>query len=88
MRVRRKADHMIVGCSSGINTFGFGEFIVIYSEGDASSEMIRDYEFFSVLQQKWMDLVTAIKDKRVVETDSGGLYEDHGHQFKKEVIET
>lgn len=61
MKVRLKSNHDTIGYSNEFNMHGLGEFIVIYEDGDASSEYIRDYDVYVESQDRWMPLREAEK---------------------------
>lgn len=63
MRVRNK-DHGHLGYSSRFNTYGIGEIIVTFEDGDASSEEIRDYDV--LLGDEWVDLSGALKSRLLI----------------------
>lgn len=64
MKVRQKEHPEITGWSSRYNTHGLGEMIVVFDDGGASSEYIKDYEF-QLCNGEWVEH----RDERIVADD-------------------
>lgn len=61
MRIRYKNNHSTTGFANEFNTYGMGEVIVYFDEGDATSEYIRELEV--EVNGEWIDMKQAFRDK-------------------------
>jgi hypothetical protein len=65
MKVRLTDKPEITGYSSSLNTYGMGELIVYYDDGDASSDEISLYDV-QLKDGTWLPLGQAFREKIVI----------------------
>jgi hypothetical protein len=65
MKVKNKKSSSL-GHSCKFNIHGLGEIIVVFDEGDCSSEYIKDYDVFIESQKAWRDMGEAFKNNLII----------------------
>lgn len=65
MKVRNKKN-MKEGYSDTFNTHALSEIIVAFSDGDCSSEYIKDYDVYLENRQIWLDMQEAFREKLII----------------------
>lgn len=83
MKVRNIKENW-TGSSSKFNQSGFGEIIVWFDDGTASSMSIKDTEIFLNGKKIWRDFKTACKNEEIQEEDNFTFYEprDYSTNFR------
>lgn len=65
MEVRLKTNHEVRGHADHLNPHGFGEIVVRYPDGDASSEYIREHEV-KLAGGQWVDMSLAFRHNDLI----------------------
>ncbi len=54
------------GQSSTFNPHALAEIIVYFSDGDCSSEFLRDYDVYLASRNRWVDMSDALQERMLI----------------------
>lgn len=65
MKVRKKTTRR-EGKSNSFNPHAYAEIIVYFTDGDCSSEFIKDYDAYLKSEGKWVDMSDAFQEGLII----------------------
>lgn len=83
MKVRNKKS-MKEGYSDTFNTHALSEVIVGFTDGDYSSEYIKDYDVYLENRQIWMDMQEAFREKHIISDNYNTSFREPVNEAERE----